>query len=89
MKKNSIILSILLLIFITILIILLPITYKTVKAYHDSNNFVDSIINIHQNNLEQVFKINKITYFSSCNAKGDTNSNSSFLKLFDILSTSL
>ena len=78
MRKNSIILSILFLIFITILIILLPITYKTVKAYHDSNNFVDSLIKIHQNNLEQVFKINKITYFSSCNAKGDTNSNSSF-----------
>ena len=78
MKKNSIILSILFLIFITFLIILLPITYKTVKAYNDSNNFVDSIIKIQQNNIEPIFSINNITYFSSCNAKGDTNSNSSF-----------
>ena len=78
MKKNSIILSILSLSFITILIILLPITYKTVKAYNDSNDFVDSIIKIQQNNIEPIFSINKITYFSSCNAKGDTNSNSSF-----------
>ena len=78
MKKNNIILSILFLIFITTLIILLPITYQTVKAYNNSNNFVDSIIKIQQNNIEPIFTINKITYFSSCNAKGDTNSNSSF-----------
>ena len=78
MKKNNIILFILFLIFITLLMILLPITYKTVKAYSDSNTFVDSIIKIQQNNNDSIFEINKITYFSGCNAKGDTNSNSSF-----------
>lgn len=78
MKKNNIILSILFLISITILIILLPLTYKTVKAYNDSTAFVDSILKIQQNNNESIFEITKITYYSGCNAKGDTNSNSSF-----------
>ena len=78
MKKNNIILLILFLIFITIFMILLPITYKTVKAYNDSNIFVESILKIQQNNTEPIFLIDKIKYFSGCNAKGDTNSNSSF-----------
>lgn len=77
MKKN-IVLTILLLIFTFILIVLAPISYKTVKAYQDSNSFADSVIEIKQNNEETIFSIDKITYYSSCNAKGDTNSNSSF-----------
>ena len=77
MKKN-IVLTILLLIFSFSLIVLAPIGYKTVKAYQDSNAFADSIIEIQQKNEETIFSIDKITYFSSCNAKGDTNSNSSF-----------
>lgn len=77
MKKN-IVLTILFLIFTFILIFLAPISYKTVKAYQDSNAFVDSILEIKQKNEETIFSIDKITYFSSCNAKGDTNSNSSF-----------
>ena len=77
MKKN-IVLTILILIFTFILLVLSPISYKTVKAYQDSNAFTDSIIEIQQKNEETIFSIDKITYFSSCNAKGDTNSNSSF-----------
>lgn len=77
MKKN-IVLAILLLIFTFILIVLAPISYKTVKAYQNSNAFVDNILEIQQKNEETIFSINKITYFSSCNANGDTNSNSSF-----------
>ena len=77
MKKKSVIQLILFLIFATILLILFPITYKTIKAYNDSNFFINGILK--QNYIfEPVFAINKITYFSSCNATGDTNSNSSF-----------
>ena len=78
MKNKNILLSIVFLIFVVILTILMPITYKTVKAYNDSNSFVESILKIQQNNSDIIFSINKITYYSSCNAKGDTNSNSSF-----------
>ena len=49
MKKN-IVLTILLLIFTFILIVLAPISYKTVKAYQDSNAFADSILEIQQKN---------------------------------------
>lgn len=78
MKKKILILSILFSFFIFLLIVLLPITYKTVKAYSVSNSSVDSILKIQQKNEDSIFSIKKITYFSSCNANGDTNSNSSF-----------
>ena len=78
MKKSNIVILVLLLIFSMIFIVLLPITYKTVKAYNNSNNFYDSILDIQKKNEETVFSIDRITYFSSCSAKGDTNSNSSF-----------
>ena len=78
MKKKSIIISVIFLFFLFLLVILLPITYKKVKAYNDSNFFVDSIIQLQQKNEKSIFSIDKITYYSSCNANGDTNSNSSF-----------
>ena len=77
MRKN-IVLTILLFILIILLVVLAPICYKAVKAYHDSNSFANSVIELQQKNEETIFSIDKITYFSSCNAKGDTNSNSSF-----------
>ena len=77
MKKN-IVLTIALFILIILLVVLAPICYKTVKAYHGSNSFAESIIELQKKNEETIFSIDKITYFSSCNAKGDTNSNSSF-----------
>jgi len=77
MKKN-IILSFILLICILLLIVLTPIAVRTIKVHACSDDCVDSILKFQQNNEETVFSIDKITYFSSCNAKGDTNSNSSF-----------
>ena len=78
MKKSDIILSFILLIGIVLLAVLLPIVLKTAKTYAASNNFADSFVKFQQENAETIFSIDKITYFSSCNAKGDTNSNSSF-----------
>ena len=78
MKKSDIILSIILLIGIVLLAVLLPIVLKTAKTYAASNDFADSFVKFQQENVETIFSIDKITYFSSCNAKGDTNSNSSF-----------
>ena len=78
MKKSDIILSFILLIGIVILAVLLPIVLRTAKSYAASNDFADTFIKFQQENAETIFSIDKITYFSSCNAKGDTNSNSSF-----------
>ena len=78
MKKSDIILSFILLIGIVLLAVLLPIVLKTAKTYAASNDFADSFVKFQQENAETIFSIDKITYFSSCNAKGDTNSNSSF-----------
>ena len=78
MKKSDIILSFILLIGIVLLAVLLPIVLRTAKSYAVSDACADSFIKFQQENEETIFSIDKITYFSSCNAKGDTNSNSSF-----------
>lgn len=76
--KKTIILSFIFLICITLLIVLTPIAVRTIKVRACSDDCVDSILQFQQNNEETLFSIEKITYFSSCNASGDTNSNSSF-----------
>ncbi len=78
MKKKDIILSFILLIGIVLLAVLLPIVLRTAKTYAVSDACANSFIKFQQENSETIFSIDKITYFSSCNAKGDTNSNSSF-----------
>ena len=78
MKKKDIILIFILLICIVLLVVLAPIGVKTIKVHAVSDACADSFIKFQQENTETIFSIDKITYFSSCNAKGDTNSNSSF-----------
>ncbi len=78
MRKKDIILIFILLICIVLLIVLAPIGVKTIKVHAISDTCADSFIKFQQENTETIFSIDKITYFSSCNAKGDTNSNSSF-----------
>lgn len=78
MKNKKIILIIIFFICIVLLAVLSPIVFKTAKSHATSNEYVDSLLKFQQENTETVFSIDKITYFSSCNAKGDTNSNSSF-----------
>ncbi len=78
MKKSDIILSFIFFIGIVVLAVLLPIALKTAKSYAVSDACADSFIKFQQENTETIFSIDKITYFSSCNAKSDTNSNSSF-----------
>ena len=78
MRKKDIILIFILLICIVLLIVLAPIGVKTIKVHAVSDACADSFIRFQQENLDTIFSIDKITYFSSCNAKGDTNSNSSF-----------
>ena len=78
MKKSDLILSFILLVGIVLLAVLVPIVLKTAKSYAVSNACADTFIKFQQENTETIFSIDKITYFSSCNAKGDTNSNSSF-----------
>ena len=83
MNKKDIILIILLIIFIIILIFLTGATYNTIANYSCEESFLESMLEFQNNNEETVFSIDKITYFSSCDANIDTNSNSSF-KISDL-----
>jgi len=78
MRKNDIILSFILLICIVLLVVLAPIGVKTIKVHAVSDSCAENFIKFQQENTDTIFSIDKITYFSNCNAKGDTNSNSSF-----------
>lgn len=77
MKKN-IILTMIVIFLSIILIILAIIVCKNIKTYNTSKSLVDSTLEFNKNNEEKIFSIDKITYFSSCNADISTNSNSSF-----------
>lgn len=77
MKKN-IILTIILIPFIALLIVLSGAAYKIVKAYSDSEKCLASDLKFAEDNNETIFSIDRITYFSSSDAKIETNSNSSF-----------
>ncbi len=78
MKKKFIILTIITIILTIILVFLLSYTYKSIKAYTASQSFLSSSLKFQEANEKTIFSINKITYFSNCNADISTNSNSSF-----------
>ena len=78
MKKKLIILIIITIILTIILGILVNYTYKSFKAYAASQSFLNSSLKFQEANEKTIFSINKITYFSNCNAEISTNSNSSF-----------
>ena len=79
MKRTNIILSIINIIMIIILITLSSITYVTIKNYNSSQSVYYSNLEFVQANETPIFTIDKITYFSSCNANIETNSNSTFI----------
>lgn len=62
---------------IILLIALATFSYKHLETYFTSNSFLKENLKFAEENTE-VFSIDKITYFSSCNADITTNSNSSF-----------
>lgn len=78
MKKKLIILTIITIILAIVLGILLNYTYQNLKAYAASQSFLNSSLKFQEENEKTIFSINKITYFSNCNAEIATNSNSSF-----------
>lgn len=78
MKKKNIILSIIFIFFIIFLAFLLVLAFKNAKNSYISNSFLESTLKFKENNEETIFSIDKIIYFSSCDANVNTNSNSSF-----------
>lgn len=74
MSKKKITLIIILLL---LLIALVAFSYKHLETYFMSDLFLKENLDFAEDN-SKVFSIDKITYFSSCNAKIATNSNSSF-----------
>lgn len=79
MKKKPVILTILFIIFLVILVILLGFIYnQNIKNKNITDNFINSNLNFYESNKNPTFIIDKITYFSSCDADISTNSNSSF-----------
>lgn len=75
MQKKTVILTILLILSIIVLMILSNIFLRDII---NQKNCLDSYLDFANQNDEQVFSINKITYFSNCSADISTNSNSSF-----------
>ena len=78
MMKKNLFLTVLLIIALAILLFLSKKTFNTVIAYSDSEKCLNSSIEFAENNSETIFSIDKITYFSSSDAKIETNSNSTF-----------
>ena len=79
MKKINIILTIITLLMLFSLIILSKITYNQITIFNIEKKFFKSNLKFVEDNKNQPFSINKITYFSSCNADIYTNSNSTFI----------
>ena len=75
MHKKIIVLSILLITSIIILVFLSAVCYKQLAL---DNKCIDSYLEFAKNNNDKIFSIDKITYFSNCNADISTNYNSSF-----------
>ena len=78
MKRTNIILTIIIAISILILALLLAITYNNIQTYNSSTVFLKSMLDFTSNNNEEIFTIDKITFFSSSDAEISTNSNSVF-----------
>lgn len=74
MSKKPILKIILFLSLLIVLIILVDFMYS---SYSNKKNFENSIISQVQNNDNSIFSIDKITFFSSCNASSTVNANSS------------
>lgn len=78
MLKKKIVLCTMLIFSTVILIYLVTIVFKDVNYKIKQENNEKSIYEFIENNKKDVFTIDKITYFSSANAKSNINSNSSF-----------
>lgn len=79
MKKTNIILTIINIIMITILFFLCGLSYNTINNYNNSQSIYYSNLEFIEKNETPIFFIDKITFFSSCNANINTNSNSTFI----------
>ena len=75
MHRKTIILIILLILSLILLLFLSTVIIKNVQI---NKSFSDNYEEFANKNDKQIFSINKITYFSNCNANISTNSNSSF-----------
>lgn len=78
MHKKTIILIISLIISFIILIILGKLVCDRLGNYYYSNKDAKKYFEFAENNSETIFSVERITYFSSCNADIETNSDSSF-----------
>ena len=75
MDKKKLILTI---ITIILFIVVLILAYMLFNKYVLKNNFESDMTLFAENNEETVFKINKIIFFSSCDAKNKTSSITNF-----------
>lgn len=78
MHKKMIILTISVIISFIILIFVGKLAYNRLGKYYYSNRDAKKYFEFAENNSETIFSVERITYFSSCNADIETNSNSSF-----------
>lgn len=79
MKKLDLNKRIKILILIILLsIVLIALFLRAINTYAISRKNGESLLSFQTENSETIFSIDKITYFSSANAKIETNSNSSF-----------
>lgn len=77
-KKHSHLGTIKFIAILTVLVILfLFLGYTASKGFVNKINFERDVLNIAEKNEEQVFTIDNITFFSSCNADAEVNSNTS------------
>lgn len=75
MEKKKIILTA---ITIILLVIIIFLAYLLLQKNMRKNQFANSLLSFTQKNETQTFKIEKITFFSSCDAKNKTATASSF-----------
>lgn len=76
--KKAIILTLLCIISLIILIFLIILSYKNITNFQSSHECLEKVFEFAEKNKENIFTIDKITYFSGCDAEITTNSNSSF-----------
>ena len=76
--KKTILLCFLCTLFSILLVFLLLKTHEKITIFQSSHECLNSILKFAEKNQKKVFTIDKITYFSGCDANINTNSNSSF-----------
>lgn len=74
-KSKKIICIVIIIILIIILIFLFQKIYNNLLY---KKNFEDSVISFAENNLETIFTINKVIFFSSCDSKNKSSSPTNF-----------